>query len=132
MLGGHGTVEIRVAKASAENIRMVVDYCKHYTTEPMTPIPSPLTTNQMEMLVQEYYVQFIDGKNKQEMCELIEVANFLDIKPLLELCCATVASWVWGRSMEDVEQRFGTTTAVVSRAEIEEQVRRDYAWARDL
>lgn len=40
--------------------------------------------------------EFIDIKNQEELLELLLAANYLDIKSLIELCCAKVATMIKG------------------------------------
>ena len=54
----------------------------------------------------------------QEMLfELILAANFMDIKPLLDLACAKVASMIKGKTPEDIRKvSAGVVVVVVVRA----------------
>jgi len=38
--------------------------------------------------------------------EIVMAANYLDIKPLLELSCAKVASLIKGKSVQEIRQFF--------------------------
>jgi S-phase kinase-associated protein 1 len=38
---------------------------------------------------------------------LLLAANYLDIKSLIELCCAKVATMIKGKSPEEIRQQFG-------------------------
>ena len=40
--------------------------------------------------------QFINLPNQEELLELLLAANYLDIKSLIELCCAKVATMIKG------------------------------------
>ena len=49
----------------------------------------------MEEVVQAWYSQFVNVE-QEILFELILAANYMDIKPLLDLTCATVASMIKG------------------------------------
>lgn len=51
----------------------------------------------------DFEKNFVDIE-KEVMCELILAANYLDIKPLLELTCRTVAESLKGKDPEEVRQ----------------------------
>ena len=68
----------------------VIEYCTHYKEDPMTPITTPLKSSQIEQLVQPWYASFV--KVEQALLfELVTAANFMDIKPLLDLTCLAVS-----------------------------------------
>jgi S-phase kinase-associated protein 1 len=53
--------------------------------------------------VQEWYAQFVNVE-QETLFELILAANYMDIKPLLDLTCATVASMMRGNYSADVDK----------------------------
>ena len=57
----------------------------------------PLKSAQMSEVVQEWYANFVNVE-QEVLFELILAANFMDIKPLLDLTCATVASMIKGKT----------------------------------
>ena len=68
----------------------VIDYCEHYKNEPMTAIQTPLKHSKVEEMVQPWYANFV--KVEQSLLfEMVSAANFMDIKPLLDLTCLAVS-----------------------------------------
>lgn len=62
----------------------------------------------MSEAVQEWYAKFItEGVTQEVLFDLILAANYLDIKPLLELSCATVASLIDKKTPEEIRILFG-------------------------
>lgn len=51
----------------------------------------------MHEVVQDWYANFVNV-DQELLFELILAANYMDIKPLLDLTCATVASMIKGES----------------------------------
>ena len=49
----------------------------------------------MHEVVQEWYAQYVSVE-QEILFELILASNYMDIKPLLDLTCATVASMIKG------------------------------------
>tara|TARA_R110002050_G_scaffold205573_1_gene341331 strand:+ start:4960 stop:5154 length:195 start_codon:yes stop_codon:yes gene_type:complete len=61
--------------------------------------------------------------------ELIITANFLDIKPLLDLTCKTVANMIKGKTTEEIRKQFNIKNDFTP--EEEEQVRKENAWCEE-
>lgn len=59
----------------------------------------------------------------------IQAANYLDIKPLLDVGCKTVANMIKGKSPEEIRKTFNITNDFTP--EEEEQIRRENEWAED-
>lgn len=71
----------------------VIEFCAHYKEDPMNEIEKPLKSANMHDVVQEWYAKFVEVQ-QETLFELILAANYMDIKPLLDLTCATVASMI--------------------------------------
>jgi S-phase kinase-associated protein 1 len=59
----------------------------------VTPITTPLQTLDMAKIVQKWYADFVDV-DQVMMFELVTAANFMDIKPLLDLTCLAVSFYI--------------------------------------
>lgn len=64
---------------------------------------------------------------KDELFDLINAANFLNTKPLLDLCCQTVADIIKNMTVEDVRDYFGIENDFTP--EEEAKIRSDNKWA---
>jgi S-phase kinase-associated protein 1 len=58
---------------------------------------------------------------------LIEAANYLDIKSLLDLTCQAIADMMTGKTLEEIRKTFDIVNDFTP--EQEEEVRRENAWA---
>lgn len=83
----------------------------------------------MSELVQEWYAKFVDI-DQEPLFELILAANYMDIKPLLDLTCATVASMIKGRTPEEIRNIFNIVNDFTP--EEEAQVREENKWCEDV
>ncbi len=56
----------------------------------VAPITTPLKSNRIEEIVQEWYANFVNV-DQTLLFELVTAANFMDIKALLDLTCLAVS-----------------------------------------
>jgi len=104
----------------------VIEYCEYYQTDKMTAISTPLKSSKIEDLVQPWYANYV--KVEQVLLfELVTAANFMDIKPLLDLTCLAVSVFIKGKSPEELRRIFNLSNAFTP--EEEAQVREENKWA---
>ncbi|XP_074570040.1 SKP1-like protein 1A isoform X2 [Curcuma longa] len=144
--------EFEVDEAAAmqsQSIRhMIEDGCAH------TDIPLPNVTSLILAKVIEYCNKRVDayGSSSQDgapggvedegfkaweaefvkvdqatLFDLILAANYLDIKPLLDLTCQTVANMIKGKTPEEIRRTFNIKNDFTP--EEEEDIRRENQWA---
>ena len=80
-------------------------------------------------MVQEWYVNYVEGVTHDELVDLILAANYLDIKPLLDLTCCQVACWIKDRTPEYMRAKFNIVSDFSP--EEEARVREECKWALD-
>lgn len=121
-------MEFPLPNVKATVLQKVLDFCEHHLTEPMTEIEKPLKSQNMKDVVQQWYADFVNVEQVL-LFELILAANYLDIKPLLDLTCATVASMIKGKSPEDIRATFNIKNDFSP--EEEAQVREENKWCEE-
>lgn len=97
--------EVPIPSAKSEILALVVDYMKHHKgTEPPI-IDKPLRSKSMKDVCHQWDAEYIDGigENRQKLYDLILAANYMDIKSLLHLGCAKVASLIKGQPLEKIK-----------------------------
>ena len=92
----------QVKKAILEKI---IVYWKYISQNAAPEIDKPLRSNQLSDVVNEWYADYVNVE-QELLFELILAANFLDIKSLLELACAKVASVIKGMSIPEIRDYF--------------------------
>nr|GEW71474.1 SKP1-like protein 1A [Tanacetum cinerariifolium] len=63
----------------------------------------------------------------ETLFDLIEAANYLNVKSLLDLTCQTVAEMIKGKTPEEIRKKFNIKNDYTR--EEEKEVRRENAWA---
>jgi S-phase kinase-associated protein 1 len=102
---------------------------EHNVKEPMKEIERPLKSAEMKEVVQDWYADFINIAEQQELFDLILAANYMDIKPLLDLSCAKVASMIKGKTAEEIRKTFNIINDFTP--EEEEAIRQENKWAEE-
>ncbi len=117
--------EIPLPNVKGRVLAKVVEFCNHYVEDKMSDIDRPIKSANMHEVVQEWYARYVEME--QEMLfEILLAANYMDIKPLLELACATVASMIKGKTPEEIRKAFNIPNDFTP--EEEAQVREENKW----
>ena len=122
------TTEIPLPNVKSAVLRKVIEFCTHHRSEPMTEIEKPLKSAVMAEVVQKWYADFVNVEQVL-LFELILAANYMDIKPLLDLTCATVASMIKGKTPEEIRKTFNIANDFSP--EEEAQVREENKWCEE-
>jgi S-phase kinase-associated protein 1 len=97
--------EIPLPNVKSSILSKIIEFAQYNAVTPMNELPKPLKSPILKDFVQEWYVDFIAVK-QPVLFELIRAANYMDIKPLLELGCASIASLIKGKKEDEVRALF--------------------------
>ena len=79
-------------------LEKVIEFCRHIKDNAVPEIEKPLRSTDMATVVDAWYANFINVE-KEMLLELMIASDYLEIKPLLELCCAKIASIIKNKSI---------------------------------
>ena len=82
----------------------------------------------MSDVVSEWFANFVN-LDQEVLFELILAANFMDIKSLLELSCAKVASLIKGKTIQETRKFFNIENDFTP--EEEAQIMDENRWAEE-
>ena len=98
--------EVPIPGAKGAILDLVVQYMVHHAgTEPPI-VEKPLRSKVMKDVCKDAWdAEFIDtiGNNRQQLYDVILAANYMDVKSLLHLGCAKVASLIKGQPLEKIK-----------------------------
>jgi S-phase kinase-associated protein 1 len=99
--------EIPLPNVKTAVLSKVLDYCQHHKHNLCpAPIQKPLRNkNLIDCGVSKWDCEYINVENDM-IFQLILAANYLDIKGLLDLSCAKIASKIKGRTPEEIREEF--------------------------
>lgn len=76
-----------------------------------------------------FYSNFVEVA-QETLFEMILAANYMDIKPLLDLTCAKVASMIKGKTPEEIRRTFNIVNDFTP--EEEAAVREENKWCEEV
>ncbi|GBE62289.1 glyco FP21 [Babesia ovata] len=120
---------IKLPEISTRILGKVIDYCRYHWDNPAKPIPKPLKSARLNEFVCPWDFEFVNV-SKEVLFELIMAENFLDIKPLLDLTCAKLASMIKGKSVQDIRDEFNIVNDFTP--EEEARIREENKWCAEL
>jgi S-phase kinase-associated protein 1 len=121
--------QVPLPNVKGQVLANVIEFCQHHYNNPLPEIEKPLKSASMEEVVPKWDASFVDGATQEEIFEIILAANYLDIKPLLDLACAKVASLIKGKSPEEIRSTFNIVNDFTP--EEEAQVREENKWCEE-
>ncbi len=120
--------EVPLNNVKSNILKKIKDYLDHYENEELKEIERPLASNNFKECVNEWDYNFID-MDLQLIFEIILGANYMDIKPLLELSSAKVASIIKGKNTEEIRKIFDINNDFTP--EEEQQILEENKWCME-
>ena len=87
-------------------LKKVVEYLIQYKDKEPKELPKPLPSANLLDVTDEWDVTFINGVDLDSTFDVINAANYMDVKALLDLSCAKIASLMKGKTAEEIRTMF--------------------------
>jgi len=129
--GDCGTKEddpIPIKSVNHTILSKVMEWCQHHVNDPQTSADDESESRKKSTEIDEWDAKFMNV-DQEMLFEIILAANYLDIKPLLDVGCKTVANMIKGKSPEEIRKTFNIQNDFTP--EEEDQIRRENEWAED-
>jgi S-phase kinase-associated protein 1 len=118
---------IPLPNVTGKILSKVIEYCK-YHLEHLTPVSEEKKEEKITENISPWDQDFCKVE-QNTLFELILAANYLDIKPLLDLTCKTVANMLKGKTPEEIRKTFNIKNDFTP--EEEELVRKENEWCEE-
>ena len=118
--------EIPLPNVKSEILCKVIEYLRYYIDRIPPVIAKPLKSAVFDEVVPQWDAAFIELE-QETLFELLLASNYLDIKPLLDLACAKVASMVKGKTTEELRRHFNIENDFA--IDEEYQIKEENKWA---
>jgi len=122
-----GDAPIPLPNVTGKILTKVIEYCKWHLEHP-TPVTEEKKDEKRTDDIIGWDLEFCKV-DQATLFELILAANYLDIKPLLDLTCKTVANMIKGKTPEEIRKTFNIKNDFTP--EEEEQVRKENEWCEE-
>jgi len=119
---------IPLPNVKSQVLAKVIQYMEYHHHSLPKEIEKPLKSANMNEVVSAWDAEFVEV-DQEMLFELILAANYMDIKPLLDLTCAKVASMIKGKTPEQIRKTFNIVNDFTP--EEEEAVRAENKWAEE-
>ena len=131
-----GEAVIPVPNVSGRTLKLVLQYVEYHHNNKADPIEKPLK-GKIDDVIGEWDKTYLygdlvknhDEKQHETLIDVLMAANFLNIKDLLDLSCATVASMIKGKTPEQIRALFNIENDFTP--EEEEKIREENRWCEE-
>ena len=121
-------IEFTANNVKGNVLKKIVEYLEHYKDTEPKEIERPLPSQNFKECVDEFDFNFTEI-DLDMLFEIILASNYLDIKPLLELASAKVASILKGKTTEEIRRTFNITNEFTP--EEEQQIIEENKWCME-
>jgi len=131
-----GDAVIPIPNVSGRTLKLVLDYVEYHYNNKADQIEKPLKTK-IDDVIGEWDKAFLftdlvknhDEKQHETLIDVIMAANFLNIKDLLDLTCACVASMIKGKNPDQIRALFNIENDFTP--EEEEKIKEENRWCEE-
>ena len=142
-------VDREIAKNSGVVRNLLEDFSDDNPTIPFMNVRGKILEKVIEFMTYHHNHSFLLGDDKEKdstaiepwdknfcnvdqatLFELLQAANFMDVKGLLDVTCKTVANMIRGKTPEEIRKTFGIVNDFTP--EEEEQIRKENLWCEEL
>lgn len=125
-------LSIPLPNVNANVLKKVIEWCECHRSDP-APEGSDEGTGLMQKKQSSTDMSEWDQKfmavDQEMLFEIILAANYMDIKPLLDCGCKTVANMIKGKTPDEIRKTFNIVKDFTP--EEEATIRRENEWAED-
>jgi S-phase kinase-associated protein 1 len=117
---------IDLPRVSTGTLEQVIHFMVHHAAEVMTDIPTPLGGNSFDQIVeQQWYRDFMVNMERPMLFDILTAANYMGVKPLLDLACLKVTFELTGKSADEIREILNLPELT---PEEENQARIEHRW----
>jgi len=84
----------------------IIEFVEHNFNKEYIEIKKPIFSSKMENLTNKWNAEFIDHLDKNTLFELVTASDYLNIKCLLDLSCAKIATMIKGKTPQEIRKTF--------------------------
>lgn len=120
--------EVPLPNVTSSILKKVVEWAEHHKDDPPVSAEEEETRDRRTDDIPDWDQKFL-AVDQGTLFELIQAANYLDIKGLLDVTCKTVANMIKGKTPEEIRKTFNIQNDFT--AEEERAIREENKWAEE-
>uniref|UniRef100_A0A7S1CFU8 SKP1 component dimerisation domain-containing protein n=1 Tax=Bicosoecida sp. CB-2014 TaxID=1486930 RepID=A0A7S1CFU8_9STRA len=129
--GEHDGDRVHLPLVEGRVLARVVEWCMRHVDDPFPEVSRPLPrANMRDAGISEADEAWVEGLSYEEFHDIVQAANYMQVRDLLTLCAVRIALWFKGKTPEEIKRQFAVTRDFTP--EEEEEVRSKFAWAQRL
>ena len=101
-----GKTTINLDEIKGEVLEKIVEYLNYYADKEFPTLPETFKTNKLNEEINEWDFSFINPISYENCFHLINAGVLLGLNHLYELACAKIASFMKGKTVEEVNKEF--------------------------
>jgi len=125
---GESDSPIPLPNVTSKVLKKVIEWCEYHRNDPVVIQDESDENRKKSTDISEWDQKFMEV-DQEMLFEIILAANYLDIKPLLDVGCKTVANIIKGKTPEEIRKTFNIVNDFTP--EEEAQLRKENEWAED-
>lgn len=99
---------IPVFSVATDTLKNIISFLEMCDKQQLKPIPKPLPSNILKDVVKPpVFGDWINGFDTDQTANLVLAAHYMDIHSLLQLSCAHMATFIKGKTVEEIRESFG-------------------------
>ena len=99
--------EITIKGVDGQTLCKVIEYLEHHVNEEPKEIPKPLPGPDLKPILSEWDYNYITPLPLDNVVNIVNAANYLDIRDLINLASARLASEMINCPVEEARAKFG-------------------------
>ena len=119
---------VLIMEVKEDILKKIIEWCEHHKNDPSTKDDDKSDIRSKTLDISEWDQNFMKV-DQETLFGIIMGANFMEIKPLLDTGCKTVANMIKGKTPDEIRKTFNITNDFTR--EEEEQIRKENEWAED-
>ena len=102
------STELTINEVNGKALEKIQEYLDHYDNKEPKEVQRPFKSKILKECLNEFDYNFVSNvENYDDLKNLLLAANFMHIKPLINLLSATIAHKIKGLNTSDVRNTFG-------------------------
>lgn len=94
-------VEFPMRNIHSSSLSKIIEYLEHYQDSEPKEIPKPLKDSQIETILDEWDLTYINSLSKEEAFNIVNATNLMDISSLNQLCACKIAAELLSKNEGD-------------------------------